>query len=107
MIPLLEKHYDTGSYSLRYVLNVLCRLTRCFFRPISRKTKLKAYAKTLGLPSARAQAHTFDTIAEPIAQMRKMYPHAGAETLRILLRNSYDMYVSRYVNHWPSVFLIE
>jgi len=77
-------------------------LQRCLLPPVSRKTKLKAYAKTLGLQSARAQAHTFDTIAGPIAQMRKMYPNAGAETLRTLLRNSYDMYVSRYVNHWPS-----
>ena len=58
---------------------------------------MKAYAKTLGLQSARAQAHTFETIAEPIAQLRKMYPRAGAETLRTLLRNSYDMYVSRSV----------
>lgn len=104
MVPLLEKHYDTDAYSLRYVSNVFCRLTKMLLTSGTRKTKLKAYAKTLGLQSARAQAHTFDTIAGPIAQMRKMYPNAGAETLRTLLRNSYDMYVSRYVNHWPSFF---
>jgi len=107
MVPLLEKHYDTDSYSLKYVLNAFCRLTRRFLRPVSRKTKLKAYAKTLGLQSARAQAHTFDTIAGPIAQIKKTYPNVGAETLRTLLRNSYDMYVSRYVNHWPSFILHE
>jgi len=104
MIPLLEKHYDTGSYSLRYVLNVLSRLTRCFLRPAYRKTKLKTYAKALGLPTARSQAHTFDTIAEPIAQIREMFPRAGAETLRTLLRNRYDMYVSRYVTYQPYFF---
>jgi len=99
MVSLLEKHYDTHSYSLRYVLHVFCRLTRCFLRPVSRKTKLKTYAKALGLPSARSQAHTFDTIAEPIAEIRKMFPRAGAEMLRTLLRNRYNMYVSRYVNY--------
>lgn len=104
MIPLLEKHYDTGSFSLRYVLNVIYRLTRCFLRPVYRKTKLKTYAKALGLPNARSQAHTFDTIAEPIAQMREMFPRAGAETLRTLLRDRYDMYVSRYVAYQPHLF---
>ena len=62
-------------------------------------TKLKEYVnlKFLGLPSARSQCHTFETIAEPIAQRREKYPTAGANTLRIRLRNHYDIYVSRYV----------
>ena len=50
----------------------------------------------LGLTSARAQGHTFDTIAGPVAELKKTYPNAGAESLRIHLKNSYDMLVSRY-----------
>jgi hypothetical protein len=53
--------------------------------------------KTLDLPSARSQAHTFDTIAKPIAQLRKIYPNVGANTLRSHLRDKYNMYVSRLV----------
>lgn len=53
------------------------------------------YAKTLGLKSARSEGHTSDTIATPISELREMYPNAGAELLRILLRNDYDMRVSR------------
>lgn len=78
MIPLLAKHYDTNVYGLG-------------------KTKLKAYAKTLHLTSARSQGHTFDTIAGPIAELREKFPNAGANTLRTYLWSDYDMRVSRYV----------
>jgi len=78
MIPLLAKHYDTNSYGLG-------------------KTKLKTYAKTLRLTSAHSQGHTFETIAEPIAELREKFPKAGANVLRTYLWSDYDMRVSRYV----------
>jgi hypothetical protein len=60
-----------------------------------RKSRLKVYAKMLGLESARSQGHTRDTIATPISQLRIRYPNAGADLLRIYLRNDYNMRVSR------------
>jgi hypothetical protein len=60
-----------------------------------RKIKLKTYAKSLGLTSAHSQGHTFDSIAHPIADLRVMYPNAGAELLRTLLWNNFDIHVSR------------
>jgi len=62
-----------------------------------RKTKLKMYVKNLGLSSTCSQGHTFETIARPIADLKKVYPDAGAEVLWIKLRNSFDIHVSRYV----------
>jgi hypothetical protein len=59
--------------------------------------KLKKYVKALGLSSARSQAHTFETIAGPIAELRSMFPNAGALELRTNLWNKYDMRVSKYV----------
>ena len=98
MVPLLAKHYDRGSYGLGCVLpsSPSPHFRRVLHR-LSRVTKLKSYAKTLGLPSALSQGHTFDTIAGPIAELRKVYPDAGANALRTYLQNSYDMRVSRYV----------
>ena len=94
MVPLLSKHYDTDSYGLGCVSFSFSARTfllhGCF-----RKTRLKSYAKTLGLTSARSQGHTFDTISGPIAELRKMYPNAGANLLRVHLRNEFDMRVSR------------
>ena len=60
-----------------------------------RLSKLKRYVKALGLTSARAQSHTFDTIAGPIAELRDMYPNAGAIELRTNLLNKFDMRVSK------------
>jgi len=60
-----------------------------------RLSKLKRYVKTLGLTSARAQGHTFDTIAGLIAELRDMYPSAGAVELRTNLLNKFDMCVSK------------
>ena len=51
--------------------------------------------KVLGLTSARAQGHTFDTIAGPIAELRDMYPSAGTVELRTNLLNKFDMRVSK------------
>ncbi len=62
MILLLAKHYNTNSYGLG-------------------KTKLKTYAKTLRLTSAHSQGHTFEMIAEPIAELREKFPKAGANVL--------------------------
>ena len=51
--------------------------------------------KNLGLKSARSQDYTFDTIAHPIAELRKKYRNMGAEQLRIQLRNTYEIHVPR------------
>lgn len=53
------------------------------------------YVKNLGLKSARSKDHTFNDIARPIAELREKYEDIGAEQLRIHLRNSYDIRVSR------------
>jgi len=49
----------------------------------------------LGLTSACAQGHTFDTIAGLIAELRDMYPSAGAVELHTNLLNKFDMRVSK------------
>jgi len=53
------------------------------------------YVKKLGLKTARLQDHTFETIARPIAKLRTIYQDVGAEQLRIYLRNSFNICVSR------------
>ena len=50
--------------------------------------------KQLGLTSTYSEAHSFETIAEPIAELRRMYPTAGARALRVYLRSHFDMRVS-------------
>jgi len=53
------------------------------------------YATSLGLKGTRSQGHTFASIARPIAQLKEKYPNAGAELLRIYLRNDFEIRVSR------------
>lgn len=53
--------------------------------------------KALGLTSARSEGHSFETITEPIAELRGMYPTAGASALHVYLRTRFDMRVPRYV----------
>ena len=53
------------------------------------------YVKILGLKTACSQDHTFETIARPIAELRTVYRDAGADELRIKLRNSFNICVSR------------
>jgi hypothetical protein len=48
--------------------------------------KLKGYVKELGLTSACSEGHSFETIAEPIAKLRDIYPTAGANSLRVYMR---------------------
>ncbi|KAF8488655.1 hypothetical protein F5888DRAFT_1952455 [Russula emetica] len=78
MVLLLKKHYDTDTYGIG-------------------RTKLKHYVKELGLTSARSEGHSFETIAEPIAELREMYPTAGANALHVYMRTHFDMHVSRDV----------
>lgn len=63
--------------------------------------------KALGLSSARSQGHTFETIAGPIAELRAMFPNAGAIELRTNLLNKYDMRVSKYVTLLSSGLLLD
>lgn len=60
-----------------------------------RKTKLKGYVKELGLTSARSEGHSFESIAEPIAELRKIYPTAGANSLRVYIWTHFSMHVPR------------
>lgn len=60
-----------------------------------RQTTLKGYVKLLGLTTARSGGHTFETIAGPIAELREMYPTAGANALHVYMRNHFDMHVAR------------
>ena len=53
--------------------------------------------KALGLTNAWSEGHTFDTIAGPIAELREIYPNAGAKMLRVYLKNQFNMHVSQYV----------
>ncbi len=66
MISLLIKHYNMNVYRLK-------------------KTKLKMYMKTLHLTSGCSQGHTFNTIAEPITELREKFPNAGANILHTYL----------------------
>lgn len=61
-----------------------------------RKSTLKLWLKEWGLKSTKAQAHTFQTIAAPIAKLRKQFPTAGAATMRDHLRIRFNMRVPRY-----------
>jgi len=58
-------------------------------------SKLNVYMKTLGLTSACSQGHIFNTIAGPIAELRDMYPGAGAAELCTNLLNKFEMHVSK------------
>jgi len=60
-----------------------------------RKTKLKVYVKALGLTSSHLEGHTFETIAEPIAELREMYPTAGTNALHVYMQTHFDMKVPR------------
>jgi len=97
MLPMLSKHYDTETYGLGCVLYspppLFTPLTHLSW--VSRMSKLNVYVKTLGLTSARSQGHTFNTIAGPIAELRDMYPGAGAAELRTNLWNKFEMRVSK------------
>jgi hypothetical protein len=52
----------------------------------------------MGLKSCRQQRHNFETIAGPIADLRKRYPVAGILRLRDMLRTEKNMLVSKCVN---------
>jgi hypothetical protein len=56
--------------------------------------KLKVHVKRLGLTSTYSEAHSFETIAEPIAELRRIYPMAGARALQVYLQSHFDMRIS-------------
>jgi hypothetical protein len=60
-----------------------------------RKTKLKQYCKILGLKGTHAEGHTFESIAGPIAELRKKYPRGGAIVLCAALQSEYGIRVSK------------
>jgi hypothetical protein len=49
--------------------------------------------KELGLTGACLEHHSFETIAEPIAELREIYPTAGANALHVYMRTHFDMHV--------------
>lgn len=52
--------------------------------------------KEWGLKGCRGQAHTFESIAEPVRQLRKQFPTAGAQSMKDHLRLRHGIHVSRY-----------
>jgi hypothetical protein len=50
--------------------------------------------KELSLTSAHSETYSFETIAEPISELRRMYPTAGARALRVYIRTHFNMHIS-------------
>ena len=48
-----------------------------------------------GLESSKKQAHTFDTISQPIEQIQKWFPNAGAGVMQDQLRAAFGMRVPK------------
>ena len=71
-----------------------------------RETTLKKWLKEWGLQSSRKQAHTFETIAEPIQELKIKFPTAGASTMQGLLRTDFGMRVPKDIHLSPSCCLI-
>jgi hypothetical protein len=50
--------------------------------------------KELSLTSARSETYSFETIVEPISELRRMYPTAGARVLRVYIWTHFNMRIS-------------
>ncbi|KAF9524133.1 hypothetical protein CPB83DRAFT_898178 [Crepidotus variabilis] len=75
VVKLLRKHYDVSKFNMEV-------------KTVYRKRK------AFGIQSTRQQAHSFDTIAAPIAEIRSRFPSRGAEAMTATLRTDYKMKVS-------------
>ncbi|KAG6378350.1 hypothetical protein JVT61DRAFT_14075 [Boletus reticuloceps] len=78
MLSELHKVFDTTQYGLR-------------------RTKFREIRKSLGLIRTREQAHTVESICHVMAELRSMYPQAGAREMISHLFHSHGMQVSRRV----------
>jgi hypothetical protein len=61
-------------------------------------TKFRQYMREAGLSGTRNQAHTVDSIAAIMSELRAMYPNAGHREMKNLLFHERQMAVSRYVS---------
>lgn len=62
----------------------------------NRETTLKKWLKEWGLKGCRVQAHTKQSIAGPVTELRRQFPTAGAGSIRNHLRQRYNIHVSEY-----------
>ena len=49
-----------------------------------------------GLQSSRKQAHTFDSVTEPIRELQRQFPNSGAGTMKEWLQVTTGMRVPKY-----------
>ncbi|PPR06945.1 hypothetical protein CVT26_004134 [Gymnopilus dilepis] len=73
---LLEEHIDRSKYGLGL-------------------TKFRAIKKEIGLLGTRSQKHTLESINQPIKDLRKRFPKAGVQDMKMNLFHERGMCVSR------------
>ncbi|KAF9231983.1 hypothetical protein BU15DRAFT_90769 [Melanogaster broomeanus] len=78
IVEELQKHFDTARYGLGL-------------------TKYLEIRNNMGLKRTRQQRHTIETIRDAMAELRSMYPNAGAREMVNLLFHERNMSVSRNV----------
>ncbi|KAG1782583.1 hypothetical protein EV702DRAFT_1065370 [Suillus placidus] len=78
IVQALQKHFDTECYGIGL-------------------TKFRQIRVDMGLERSRRQGHTIETIHEAVAELRKMYPHAGTQEMISLLFHEKSMSVARLV----------
>jgi hypothetical protein len=91
------KCFDTTNYGLGQVHSFFPSWLK-FSAHLNRISSLKKYCNQWGLQGTQKQAHTFESIAEPIAVLRYQYPIAGVELMWNYLCNEYGIRVSRSVS---------
>ena len=75
----MKDHYDTQKYGLRCVSEVLAPLHTSILDSVA---SIKRLRRKWGLQSTRQQAHTLESIAEAIQNIRIQYPTRGGEMIR-------------------------
>ena len=98
IVDLLKAHYDTNVYGFRYVMIVNMQIgdyDLSNYHPSV--SSLKRRRKEWGLLSTRQQKHTLESIAGPLAEIRKRYPNRGRESMKKALLIEYKMKVPRSV----------
>lgn len=88
---LLQGHYDTEKYGLRFVL------THCLslFSTCISVVTVRRLRKKWNILSTRQQKHTVESIYEEVYNMRKRFPLRGVEGIRKALRKEHGIRASR------------
>ena len=89
----IHKHIDTSQYGIGYVF--ICFTVKHSANVFASLTKLKAIRKQMGLLGTRQQAHTIESICEPMVKLCQVYPNAGVREMISLLFHERGMSVSR------------